>query len=221
MLRSGDVLGMIAWTLLLAGCGAGLSIPGFQSATESGYDDYANEFIHFKDQATANADPGATLLDLVFLDQEGKKISPKDYLGKKNLVLVMTRGYAGSVCPYCSTYTSSLITNYSAIAARDAEVIVVYPIERQDQSGRLGEFLKITFKRSSPSPTKMPFPVVLDVQLKAVDALGIRRNLSKPATYILDKTGHVRFAYVGNALSDRPSIKVILQQLDAIKQEPS
>jgi hypothetical protein len=30
----------------------------------------------------------------------------------------------------------------------------------------------------------------------------------------------VRFAYVGNSLSDRPSIKVILKQLDGLKQEP-
>ena len=62
--------------------------------------------------------------------------------------------------------------------------------------------------------------VVLDIELKAVDSLGIRKDLSKPATYILDKAGHVRFAYVGKSLSDRPSIKAILKQLDTLKEEP-
>ena len=104
---------------------------------------------------------------------------------------------------------------------RDADVLLVYPIAKPDQSQRLDEFLRATYQRSSPAVSQTPFPVVLDVGLKAVDALGIRRDLAKPATYILDKKGQVRFAYVGNSLSDRPSIKAILKQLDAIKQEPS
>jgi peroxiredoxin len=176
--------------------------------------------IQFKDEAATNADPGSALLGLEFVDSTGNKVTPKSYVGKKNLVLVMTRGYTGSICPYCSTYTSGLIANYKAITDRDSDVVVVYPIERSDQSRHLGEFLNNTFKRSTPPALKTPFPVVLDVQLKAVDALGIRKELSKPATYILDKKGQVRFAYVGQSLSDRPSIKVILQQLDAIKQAP-
>jgi peroxiredoxin len=60
----------------------------------------------------------------------------------------------------------------------------------------------------------VPFPVLLDVQLQAVDQLGIRKDLSKPATYIVDRTGEVRYAYVGNHLADRPSVQAVLQQLD-------
>jgi peroxiredoxin len=135
-------------------------------------------------------------------------------------VLVFTRGYNGSICPYCSSYTSGLISNYRAIAARDADVLVVYPIAKPEQSQRLTEFLQATFERSESGVNQTPFPVVLDIGLKAVDALGIRKDLAKPATYILDKQGQVRFAYVGNSLSDRPSIKVILKQLDGLRQEP-
>ena len=68
---------------------------------------------------------------------------------------------------------------------------------------------------------KIPFPVVLDIELKAVDQLGIRKDLSKPATYILDKQGQVRFAYVGESLADRPSVKALLEQLDALNKDPS
>ena len=93
-------------------------------------------------------------------------------------------------------------------------MLVVYPIAKPDQSRHLYEFLTATFNRSGTEVTKTPFPVVLDIGLKAVDALGIRKDLSKPATYILDKLGQVRFAHVGNSLSDRPTIKVILKQLD-------
>ena len=59
------------------------------------------------------------------------------------------------------------------------------------------------------------------VELKAVDHLGIRKDLSKPATYILDKQGQTRFAYVGDSLADRPSVKALLEQLDALNKEAS
>ena len=57
----------------------------------------------------------------------------------------------------------------------------------------------------------------VDVELKVVDQLGIRKNLSKPATYILDKEGNVRFAYVGQGVEDRPSVDAIIQQLKQLK----
>lgn len=172
--------------------------------------------IHFKDDVAANSQPGAQLLGFEFLDREGKKHHPKDYLGQKHLVLVFVRGYNGSICPYCSSYTSSLISNYAAIAKKGAEVLLVYPVVRSDQSIRLDEFLQATFQRTGPDVHEPPFPVVLDIGLKAVDALGIRKDLSKPATYILDKQGEIRFAYVGAFQSDRPSIKAILGQLDQL-----
>ena len=68
---------------------------------------------------------------------------------------------------------------------------------------------------------KIPFPIVLDVELKAVNQLGIRKDLSKPATYILDKQGQTRFAYVGDSLADRPSVKALLDQLDALNKDAS
>jgi peroxiredoxin len=202
----------LLFSVLLAGCGR--YAPG-DSADLTGPAD-----IHFLDDAATNAAPGDAILNLQFVDQAGKTVRPRDLIGAKNLVVVFTRGYNGSICPYCSSYTSSLITNYPKISERATEVLVVYPIAKPDQSQRLDEFLKATFIRSGDGMTKTPFPVVLDIELKAVDTLGIRKDLAKPATYILDKAGHVRFAYVGKSLSDRPSIKVILKQLDTLREEP-
>jgi peroxiredoxin len=202
----------LLFSVLVAGCGR--YTPG-DSADSIGPGD-----IHFLDDAAPNAAPGDAILNLQFVDQAGKTVRPRDLIGAKNLVVVFTRGYNGSICPYCSSYTSSLITNYPKISERATEVLVVYPIAKPDQSQRLDEFLKATFIRSGDGVTKTPFPVVLDIELKAVDTLGIRKDLAKPATYILDKVGHVRFAYVGKSLSDRPSIKVILKQLDTLREEP-
>ena len=41
-------------------------------------------------------------------------------------------------------------------------------------------------------------------------------DLAKPATYIVDKQGQVRFAYVGANIADRPSVHFMLDQLAAI-----
>jgi peroxiredoxin len=210
MPKRGAFLGAAFITLFAFGCGT-----GGLSQSDAG----AEPEIRFKDDTVANASPGDTLLNLEFVDQKGKTVRPRDFIGRHDLVLVFVRGYNGSICPYCSAYTSGLISNFRTISERGADVLLVYPIAKPDQSQRLDEFLRATFHLSSPAVDQTPFPVVLDIGLKAVDALGIRKDLAKPATYILDKQGHVRFAYVGSSLADRPSIKAILKQLDLLKQE--
>ena len=204
---------VFVFAAILSGCGR--SAPNADDAADL----IGPADIHFQDDAVTNASPGDALVNLQFVDQTGKTVRPKDLIGAKNLVLVFTRGYNGGICPYCSSYTSSLITNYPAISQRATEVLVVYPIAKSNQSQHLNDFLKETFRRTGDGVSKTPFPVVIDVELKAVDTLGIRKDPSKPATYILDKKGHVRFAYVGKFLSDRPSVKSILKELDAFKDE--
>lgn len=216
-------LAALAAVLLLGGCEerAGRTArPSAAASSPYGADYPGPNEIHFKEDVVSNSEPGNALLDLEFVDQSAQAIGPKNFLGKKNLVLVMTRGNTGYICPYCSTYTSSLIANYAQIAKRDAEVLLVYPIERRHQSGKLNEFLQETFRRSKLGINAPPFPVVLDVELKGVDSLGLRKDLSKPATYVIDKQGQIRFAYVGSSHGDRPAISVILKQLDAIQQRP-
>jgi peroxiredoxin len=63
---------------------------------------------------------------------------------------------------------------------------------------------------------KVPFRLLKDTDLKAVDALDIRGDLAKPSTYILDKKGNAVFAFVGETTTDRPSIKALLAQLDKL-----
>jgi peroxiredoxin len=204
-------LGGILVLALLAGCGG------------SGYDGYggygSGENIKFKDSLIANADPGDTLASLVFSTPEGENVPLDSLANGKRLVLVITRGATGSVCPYCSTQVSQLISNYSKFTEKNAEIVVVYPVQKIEDKKVLDSFLVTTKQRLNNPSAKVPFPLLLDVELKAVDALGIRKDLSKPATYVLDGSRQVRFAYVGSSLADRPSIKALLEQLDAIPAE--
>lgn len=124
--------------------------------------------------------------------------------------------YVGNVCVYCATQTARIAANYSQFQDRDAEVVVVFPVQKQNDSKHLAEFEEAVARQEGSG--KIPFPLAVDLELKAVDRLGIRKDLSKPATYILDRDGRVQFAYVGSSLADRPSVKAMLDQLDAINK---
>lgn len=183
-----------------------------------GYGPYGAGIVgNFKDDAATNTDVQAGALELAFVDQDGKTVDLRKFRGQKHLVLVVTRGFPGYVCPNCSTQVSRLITNYAEFSKRDAEVLVVFP----GPTEHLADFLKDT--KSKNGSTAVPFPILLDEDFKAIQQLGIKADLAKPSTYIVDKQGQVRFAYVGTTSTDRPSVKAILNQLDAIQkdQEPA
>ena len=184
----------------------------------SGYYGIDSKAIQFLDDVQSQPPPQENLTDLFFVDISGHQVQLKEYIGKKNVVLVLTRGFSYSICLYCSTQTSRLIANYPEFKQRDAEVVVVFPIRTDADKGRLDEFISATKKNMDRPPERVPFPIWLDMELKGVDALGLRDDLSKPATFILDKEGQVRFSYVGSSLSDRPSVKAMLKQLDALEK---
>lgn len=199
---------------------AAVAVAGCDSWT-SRHDPYAYNAparIEFRDDVSSQAAPQASLTELPLKTPEGDVAQLSEQLKTGNLVVVMMRGYSGAICPYCSTQTSRLIANYDEIRKRGADVVVIYPLAGDQDQPRVQEFLAVSNGLiSRPAADKPPFPFLVDVGLKAVDVLGIRKDLSKPATYILDQTGAVRFAYVGESIADRPSIKVLLQQLDALK----
>lgn len=183
------------------------------SSDPGGYGGYGSGPVQFNDDAQANATADADDLDLTFVDIKGTPVKLSDFRGKKNAVLVFTRGIpatTGQVCPFCTTQTSRLGTNYSEFARRDTEVLAVFP----GDASRVEEFQRAVAFESNNQPT--PFPIVLDEKFLAVDRLGIRGDLAKPSTYIIDKDGLVRFAYVGVHEGDRPSVKALLKQLDAL-----
>jgi peroxiredoxin len=58
--------------------------------------------------------------------------------------------------------------------------------------------------------------VLLDVNLNAVKTLDIKGSLAKPTSIIVDEGGVVRYIYAGKSFDDRPSVKTLLAELDAL-----
>lgn len=164
--------------------------------------------IVFKDVVQSNVAVPEGLDGLVFLDTRGKRVALKDYLGIKNVVLVFTEGFAGGMlCPFCKTQTSRLVANYDKFAELDTEILVVYPGSRD----HLDEFVRAATTSEKTEVDSIPFPLVLDEELTAVGYFNIASNLAHPSTFIIDKSGNVRLAYVGADMSaDRPSVKAML-----------
>lgn len=166
--------------------------------------------VKFRDQVESNREDDGTVTDLTFVDTSGQKVSLDQYKGKKNVLLVFTRGFSGQLCPYCTTQTSRLIANYDEFTRRDAEVLLVYPGSKE----QVPLFKEASIEASGKD--SFPFPVLLDEDLAAVNRLGIAAQLAFPSTFLIDKQGKVRLSYVGTNPTDRPSIKALLDQLDSL-----
>lgn len=201
----------IALVFIIAslGCSSSDNDPYAQVATKAKQQGRTSVFW---DDAETNTQLPMDINELTFVDTSGKQVKLEDYRGKKNVVLVITRGFSGRLCPFCRTQSSRLVANYEEFAKRDAEILLVYP----GGSEHLEEFIDAAKVSEKKEVDQIPFPILLDSDLKAVNFLQIAADLAFPSTYILDKEGDVRFAYVGEEINDRPSVKAMLAQLDKI-----
>ncbi|MDG2224621.1 MAG: redoxin domain-containing protein [Rubripirellula sp.] len=150
--------------------------------------------------------------ELTFTDQNGADVKLADIMTRDYLVLVITRGWYGGVCFYCASQTSRWARRFEELDPYNAQLAVIYPTETAEEADKLVELTKRIKGGQIPNET-VPFPILVDINLKGVDQLGIRAELAKPATYIIDRSGRVRFAYVGESIADRPTVDSVLSQL--------
>jgi peroxiredoxin len=217
----------LAFPLLIAavglvGCGPSdrtrSTPPKYDYGYSTGPVDLPGTAAQFHENPPANRTVSSDKVPLTFLDLDGKKVDLTAFRGKSNVVLVMTKGMpqspGGVFCPGCLAQMNALVANLAEFKKRDAEVLVVFP----GPSEKAGEFLVTAKAREGDRPS--PIPLLLDKDLVAVDLLGIRGDLAKPSTYVLDRKGNVVYAFVGEGTTDRPSIKSLLAQLDKVNAKP-
>ncbi len=155
--------------------------------------------------------------DLQFTDKDGNSVQLADIMTRDYLVLVVTRGWFGGVCFYCASQTSRWARRFDELDPYDAQLVVIFPTETDQDTDKLSELSK-RIKGGEIPNENIPYPVLLDINLVGVDQLGIRAELAKPATYIIDREGRVRFAYVGESIADRPTVDSVLKQLSKLSK---
>ncbi len=198
----------LAATLCLAA--AGCNPPAVPHADASGAAEYGEPA--FRDDAAANAAVADGGFPQTFTDADGVAVDLRQYRGAKLVVVVLRgvpRSEGGGFCPSCLAQAGSLAANRDEFDRRKVEVLVLFP----GASERLGEFLQVV-KRQTPGEPAGRYRMLLDRDGVACDRLGIRADLAKPSTYVLDSRGRVTYAYVGETSTDRPSVKAVLAQLD-------
>ena len=180
-----------------------------------GCDDMPDDGIQFMKVAESQQITIDDFSTLVFTDPEGNDVKLADIMTEDYLVLVITRGWYGGVCVYCASQTSRWARRFDELEPYNAQLAVIFPTESADEAVKIEE-LENRIKKGGIPNEDIPYPILLDINLSSVDQLGIRSDLAKPSTYIIDREGRVRFAYVGESIADRPTVDSILKQLSQL-----
>ena len=189
---------------------------GSASATDSdGYQVAAGRSVALRDPEGV-AKPGEHLgrrLPLTRFARAGSS-EPFDLdalRGKRNVLLVILRGFGGQVCIYCTAQLKALGKERARLERGDTEVCIVYPGPKSGLDA-FREAWNLTFGYGQEPPWAMLY----DADLALVDALGIRDNIAVPSSLLLDKQGLVRWSHVGQSHADRPTALEILEQIESL-----
>ncbi len=159
---------------------------------------------------------GTVLKQTRFLTSGGRTLDVADYKGKKNVVIVILRGFDpdAGVCIACSGQTLALSQNLDLFEKQDAEVFIVYP----GKADTAYKFVDAVADLQG-STTPLPLEILLDVDLAVVKDFRIEGRLAKPTSVIVDKQGVVRFAHVGRNKTDRPTVPDLIKVLEGINKK--
>ncbi|WP_327318838.1 peroxiredoxin-like family protein [Streptomyces sp. NBC_01235] len=137
--------------------------------------------------------------------------------------------YRGAWCPYCNIALRTLQQHHDEISARGARLVAASP-QVPDESLALAEKHQLDFDVLSDvgSDTAKQYGLAFDLpdDLAAVyDRLGFDlqrvngghpRTLPLPATYVIDREGVIRWAFVDTDYTRRAEPADILAALDAL-----
>ena len=156
----------------------------------------------------------------------GPMVALDDLLAAGPVVLTF---YRGAWCPYCNIALRTLQQHHTEIIARGARLVAVSP-QIPDESLSLAEKHSLAFDVLSDigSDTATQYDLAFDLpdELAAVyDKLGFdlqrvnaghARTLPLPATYVIDRAGTIRSAFVNTDYTTRAEPADILAALDAL-----
>lgn len=145
--------------------------------------------------------------DFRLLDSNSKEVALSDFLGSKKIVLAF---YRGDWCPFCNKQMKRFTRDYSRFQAVDAEIVAI-SVDGVDTTNKFVEKIG------------MPFPVLSDPQHQTIELYGVlgkkelrSREIAKPAIFIIDKQGVIRYRHIGKAMFHRPRNATLLRALREI-----
>lgn len=129
-------------------------------------------------------------------------VNIQDYLGKKNVIVILLRGV---MWPYCRGHVFRLSNRLEEFEKLDT---VLYPITPDGLKGA---------KTLEEKYAKNKFPIFYDPKKKVLKLLNQEVVLLKlgrmPGLLIVDKEGIIRYAYYSNAMHDIPKNDILIEEL--------
>lgn len=135
-------------------------------------------------------------------------------MGGKRVLFVVLRGFTTQVCVYCFAQTAELAPLAARWQELDCEVVVMFP----GSKSRMQAFAAACADEFRDAPP--PYRLVYDPDLQLAKALGLQGNLVRPATFVLDRGGIVRSAYIAEDsenVADRPAASELLRWVQAAR----
>ncbi|MFJ4868645.1 peroxiredoxin-like family protein [Streptomyces sp. NPDC088757] len=186
----------------------------------------AGEELAASGQADTALTTGANAPRFTLASATGRTVSLDDLLAEGPVVLTF---YRGAWCPYCNIALRALQQHHADITARGARLVAVSP-QIPDESLSLTEKHDLAFDVLSDigSDTAKQYGLAFDLpdDLAAVyDRLGFDlqrvngghpRTLPLPATYVIDRDGTIRWAFVNTDYTTRAEPSDILSALDRL-----
>lgn len=164
--------------------------------------------------------------DFVLKNSHGKQVKLSSLLAKGKVILTW---YRGGWCPYCNKALSQLQEILPQIKQQGATVVALTPELPDYSSGTINK-------------NKLQFEILSDIDNKIAEIYGLKftldqktatfyeskMNLSKvngnnlsqlpvPATYIIDRKGIIRFAYLNPNYKERVNPTELIKELKKIK----
>jgi peroxiredoxin len=142
--------------------------------------------------------------DFTLPDERGRPVHLADLLGRGPVLLLF---YRGDWCSYCNAQLAGYALRHGELDALGARVLAISVDGSPD-----GAALK--------TKLRFPFPVLSDPTHAVIDRYGgiearLRAGIAigKPATYVLDAEGRIRWSYVGEDFADRPLVEEVIEQV--------
>ncbi len=144
----------------------------------------------------------------------GEEIELTAMMKKGPVVLLMLRGFPGYQCPYCTTQVGEFMSRIKDFQAAGANIIAVYPGPAEGLAEHANEFV-----RGKNLPDN--FYLVLDPDYSFTSLYGLRWNApnetSYPSTFLIDRSGVVRFAKISSTHGDRAGADSLLEALRGLR----
>ncbi len=103
-------------------------------------------------------------------------------------------------------------------AIKDSGAVLLAVDPHEEWSG------KFLLKETGLSTDDLSYPLLLDPAMTVSATYGVAFQMrvhtewsNRPATYVIDKGGTIRFAHRGNAFGDRPSPDKVVAELAKLK----